>query len=45
MGENFEYDNIIATMDEWACFRELLARHEGKNKSQLDKSNDKQSSN
>lgn len=23
-------------MDEWACFRELLARHEGKNKSQLD---------
>ena len=23
-------------MEEWACYRELLARHEGKNKSQLD---------
>jgi len=24
-------------MDEWACYRELLARHENQNKSKLDK--------
>lgn len=28
---------IRKIMEEWACFRELLARHEGKNKSKLDK--------
>lgn len=27
---------IRRIMDEWACFRELLARHENQNKSQLD---------
>jgi len=26
----------VKLLEEWACFRELLARHEGKNKSQLD---------
>jgi len=36
MGDNFDYDFVVNTMDEWACFRELLARHEGKNKSKLD---------
>lgn len=28
---------IRRIMDQWACFRELLARHEEKNKSKLDK--------
>lgn len=27
---------IPKIMEEWACFRELLARHKGKNQSQLD---------
>jgi len=32
------YNNRVEKfMEEWACFRELLARHEGNNKSQLDK--------
>lgn len=29
-------EGVAKLMEEWACFRELLARHEGKNKSQLD---------
>lgn len=29
-------ERIDRLMVEWACFRELLARHEGKNESQLD---------
>ena len=41
--EQLEYDvtgaeppNVERIMDEWACFRELLARHENQNKSPLD---------
>jgi len=34
-GEN-DPKQIRRIMDEWACFRELLARHENNNKSQLD---------
>jgi hypothetical protein len=30
-------DEIRRIMDEWACYRELLARHEDQNKSKLDK--------
>jgi len=35
-GENTSAEGVERLMEEWACFRELLARHEGKNKSQLD---------
>jgi hypothetical protein len=28
--------DMPAILEEWACFRELLARHENQNKSQLD---------
>jgi hypothetical protein len=43
--EQLEYDvsgadkpkTIRRIMEDWACFRELLARHEKKNKSKLDK--------
>lgn len=42
--EQLEYDitgadkakDIKRIMEKWGCFRELLARHEGKNKSILD---------
>jgi hypothetical protein len=30
-------NEVIAMLEQWACFRELLARHENQNKSQLDK--------
>jgi len=32
----FERNQIVAQLEKWACFRELLARHEGKNESSLD---------
>lgn len=31
--------DMAKVMEEWACFRELLARHEKENKSPLDKTN------
>lgn len=31
-----DFKRIDKMMTEWGCYRELLARHEGKNKSQLD---------
>lgn len=37
MGDEFDYDKVIATLEEWACFRELLARHEKNNQSPIDK--------
>ncbi len=44
MGMREQYLGVVNTgqkeaaklMEEWACFRELLARHEKKNKSPLD---------
>tara|TARA_R110002094_G_scaffold174597_2_gene155358 strand:- start:968 stop:1171 length:204 start_codon:yes stop_codon:yes gene_type:complete len=34
--EDLTLKDLEGLMEDWACFRELLARHEGKNKSQLD---------
>ena len=35
------HNDVACLMDEWACFRELLARHEKDNQSPLDgKSNE-----
>ena len=31
------YEQMESYMEQWACFRELLARHEKANKSPLDK--------
>lgn len=34
--EDLTVKELEELMEQWACYRELLARHEGKNKSQLD---------
>lgn len=38
--EDYTDEDTIELMEEWACFRELLARHEKNNQSSLDKNND-----
>lgn len=35
--EDHTYEQTTKLMEEWGCFRELLARHEKQNQSPLDK--------